>query len=154
MPSSIPRSCNLPPLYLVRRPAKPRNWYKGYVSEHLNQLLADEATTLVRENFTNVRARWWWERRLGGGIVVCQELDPKVMTRELSRKTERKPQEVEHVIKEDLGLEDPEPVVLTFEIPGDVTAAEAAWMLAERSAVPEGLAANLYRRVERTVRES
>jgi hypothetical protein len=44
--------------------------------EHLNQLLADTATALVQENFTGVRAPWWWERRMGGGIEVCQELDP------------------------------------------------------------------------------
>jgi len=25
----------------------------------------------VRENFTGVRAEWWWERRMGGGIEVC-----------------------------------------------------------------------------------
>ena len=42
--------------------------------EYLSQLLADAATALVRESFTGVGAEWWWERRLGGGIVVCQEL--------------------------------------------------------------------------------
>lgn len=33
--------------------------------EYLNQFLADKATMLVEENFTGVRAEWWWERRLG-----------------------------------------------------------------------------------------
>jgi hypothetical protein len=47
------------------------------VAEKLNELLADKATLLVRENFTGVRAEWWWERRMGGGIEVCQELDPR-----------------------------------------------------------------------------
>ena len=120
--------------------------------EHLNQLLADKATMLVEENFTGVRAEWWWERRLGGGIAVCQELDPAAMAREISGRTGQNPREVERVAEEELCLEDLEPVVLTFEINGDTTAAEAARMLAERSATPEGLAAGLYCRVEEAVR--
>src|ERR671929_1280965 len=101
--------------------------------EYLNQFLADKATMLVEENFTGVRAEWWWERRLGGGIAVCQELDPKVMAREISKRTGRETQEVERVAKEELGLEGLEPVVLTFEIPGHTAAAEGAHMLVERS---------------------
>jgi hypothetical protein len=116
--------------------------------EYLNQFLADKATMLVQDNFTGVEAEWWWERRLGGGIAVCQELDPASMAREISLKTGHDEREVRRVVEEELGLEDPEPVVLTFELPGDTEAAEAARMLAERSAAPEGLAANLYRRVE------
>ena len=120
--------------------------------EYLNQLLADKATMLVEENFTGVRAEWWWARRLEGGIAVCQVLDPAaMMVRGISKRTGRKPQEVERVAKEELGLEDLEPIVLTFEIPGNTTAAEAARMLAERSATPEGLAADLYRRVEEAI---
>lgn len=122
--------------------------------EHLNQLLADKATVLVRENFSGVRAEWWWERRLGGGIAVCQELDPRAMAREISERTGREPWKIERVIGEDLGLEDLEPVVLTFEIAGEATTAEAARMLAERSETPEGLAAGLYRQVENAIRES
>jgi hypothetical protein len=122
------------------------------VTEYLNQLLADKAAMLVQENFTGVRAGWWWERRLGGGIAVCQELDPRAMTREISERTGREPREVELVTEEELGLEDLEPVVLTFEISGDATVVEAARMLAERSATPEGLAAGLYRRVEEAFR--
>jgi hypothetical protein len=124
------------------------------VPERLNQLLADKATVLVRENFSGVRAQWWWERRLGGGIAVCQELDPRAMALEISERTGREPREIERVIEGDLGLEDLEPVVLTFEIAGDATAAEAARMLAERSETPEGLAAGLYRRLETAIRES
>ena len=120
--------------------------------EYLNQFLADKATMLVQENFTGVRAEWWWERRLGGGIAVCQELDPKVMAREISERIGRKHQEVERVAEEELGLEDLEPVVLTFEMPGDTAAADAARMLVERSATPEGLAAGLYRQVEKALR--
>jgi hypothetical protein len=119
--------------------------------EYLNQFLADKATMLVEENFTGVEAGWWWERRLGGGIAVCQELDPASMAREISWKTGHDEREVRRVVEEELGLEDPEPVVLTFELPGDTEAAEAARMLAERSATPEGLAANLYRRVEEAI---
>ena len=51
--------------------------------EYLNQLLADSATALVNESFTGVSAPWWWERRIGGGIEVCQELDPGSMGREI-----------------------------------------------------------------------
>jgi len=55
------------------------------------------------------------------------------------------------VVEEELGLEDEEPVVLTFEMPGDTEASEAARVLAERSATPEGLAANLYREIEKEI---
>jgi hypothetical protein len=120
--------------------------------EFLNQFLADKATMLVEENFTGVEAEWWWERRLGGGIAVCQELDPASVAREVSRKTGREEDEVRRVVEEELGLEDPEPVVLTFEISGDTEASEAASMLTERSASPGGLAANLYRRIEEATR--
>src|SRR3712207_4454127 len=105
--------------------------------EHLNQLLADTATALVRENFAGVRAPWWWERRLGGGIEVCQELDPETMSREISARTDREPSEVRRIIEEELGLEDADPVVLTFEMSGETPTDEAARMLAERSSVPE-----------------
>ncbi len=119
--------------------------------EYLNQLLADSATALVRESFTGVDAVWWWERRLGGGIVVCQELDPAAMSREVSSRTGRGAGEVRNVIEEEFGLEEGEPVVLTFEVPGDTPTPEVAKMLAERSATAEGLAANLYREVEEAV---
>ena len=120
--------------------------------EYLNQFLADQATMLVQENFTGVSARWWWERRLGGGIAVCQELDPAAMAREISSKTGHDVHEVQRMVEEALDLEALEPVVLTFEIPGDTEVSEAARMLSERSATPEGLAASLYRRIEGVVR--
>jgi hypothetical protein len=120
--------------------------------ERLNQFLAERAGALVRENFTGVRAEWWWERRMGGGIEVCQELDPEGMSREVSEKTGKEVTQVRRVIEEELGLEDTEPVVLTFEIAGDATEEEAAKLLAERSSEPEGLAAGLYRRIEEVVR--
>ena len=116
--------------------------------EYLNQFLADRASALVQENFTGVRAPWWWERRMGGGIEVCQELDPEAMSREISEKTGRDYSEVRQVVEDELGLEDPEPVVLTFEIPGDTEAGTAAGILAERSSEPQGLASGLYRQVE------
>ena len=118
------------------------------MTEQLKGLLADDAARIVHDSFTGVAAHWWWERRLGGGIAVCQELDPAAMAREISQKAGRAEQEVRRTIAEELGIEDAEPVVLTFEISGDTTAADAARTLAERSATPEGIAANLYRRVE------
>ena len=87
--------------------------------EYLNQLLADSATALVNESFTGVSAPWWWERRIGGGIEVCQEFDPGSMGREISSRTGREISRVRTVIAEELGLEDDEPVVLTFEIAGE-----------------------------------
>jgi len=124
------------------------SWYKGAVAEKLNELLADKATLLVRENFTGVRAEWWWERRMGGGIEVCQELDPQQMARDLSEETGREAPAVRRAVEEGLGLDDDEPVVLTFEIAGEATVAEAARMLQERSSSPHGLAAALYAEVE------
>ena len=120
--------------------------------EYLNQFLAERAAALVGENFTGVRAAWWWERRIGGGIEVCQELDPEAMSREISEKTGREVSEVRRIVDEELRLDDAEPVVLTFEIAGNTEASRAAEMLAERSSEPEGLAAGLYRRVEEVVR--
>ena len=120
--------------------------------EYLNQLLADSAMALVRESFTGVSAPWWWERRLGGGIEVCQEFDPEAASHESSAKTGREVSEVRRVIAEELGLDDPEPVVLTFEISGETESRHAAELLAERSSEPEGLASGLYRRIEEIVR--
>lgn len=122
--------------------------------EYLNQLLADSATALVHESFTGVSAPWWWERRMGGGIEVCQELDPEAMSREISERTGHEVSEVRRAIAEELGLEDAEPVVLTFEIAGETETRQVAQMLAERSSVPEGLASGLYRRVEEAVKTS
>ncbi len=116
--------------------------------EYLNELLADGAMALVIESFTGVSAPWWWERRLGGGIEVCQELDPEVMGREISAKTGREASEVRRAIAEELGLDEAEPVILTFEIAGENETRRVAEVLAERSSEPEGLAAGLYRRVE------
>ncbi|HVD45214.1 MAG TPA: hypothetical protein VNB92_07690 [Rubrobacter sp.] len=120
--------------------------------EYLNQLLADSATALVHESFTGVSAPWWWERRLGGGIEVCQEFDPEAVSREISVKTGREVSEVRQAIAEELGLDDAEPVVLTFEIAGETETGRVAEMLAERSAEPEGLASGLYRRIEEIIK--
>jgi hypothetical protein len=120
--------------------------------EYLNQLLTDSATALVHESFTGVSAPWWWERRLGGGIEVCQEFDPEAVSREISVKTGREVSEVRQAIAEELGLDDAEPVVLTFEIAGETETGRVAEMLAERSAEPEGLASGLYRRIEEIIK--
>jgi hypothetical protein len=119
--------------------------------EYLNQLLADSATALVYESFTGVSAPWWWERRLGGGIEVCQEFDPEAASRRISAKTGREVSEVRRAIADELGLEDAEPVVLTFEIAGETETDQVARMLTERSAEPEGLASGIYRRIEEIV---
>ena len=118
------------------------------MTEYLNEFLADKATMLVKENFTGVRAEWWWERRLGGGIAVCQVLDPRSMVRRISEETGRDPTQAQRIVREELGLEDLEPVVLTFEMPGETPATEAARMLRDRSSTPEGLAAGLYHQAQ------
>lgn len=122
------------------------------MSDQIKGLLADPATALVQESFTGVHARWWWERRISGGIEICQELDPELMIREIAASTGRNATEVRAVVVEELGLEDMDPVVLTFEIPGDAPPHEASRTLAERSTTPEGLAAPLYRQVEDAIR--
>jgi len=119
--------------------------------EHLEELLADAATALVNESFTGVAVPWWWERRLGGGIEVCQEFDPEAASREISARTGHEVAEVRRTIAEELGLQDADPVVLTFEIAGETETNQVATMLAKRSAEPEGLAAGLYRRIEEIV---
>ena len=122
--------------------------------ERLNGLLADGATALVKESFTGVAATWWWERRVGGGIEVCQEFDPGAASREISARTGREVAEVERIIVRELGLEDAEPVVLTFEVPGETETDRVAALLAERSARPEGLASNLYDRILEALEEN
>jgi hypothetical protein len=121
------------------------------VPEQLKELLADSATALVNEGFTGVAATWWWERRLGGGIEICQEFDPELASREISMRTGHEVAEVRRTIAEELGLEDAEPVILTFEIAGQTETDRVAAMLAERSAKPEGLASGIYRRIEEAV---
>ena len=121
--------------------------------EVLSQLLAEPATALVEEGFSGVDAEWWWERRLDGGIVVCQEFDPSATIRTIAARTGRPVPEVERVALGELGLEDLDPVVLTFELPGATETREAFQTLVERSQSPEGLAANLHRRIEEAVRK-
>src|SRR5215212_1548942 len=116
--------------------------------EQLKELLADSATALVNEGFSGVKATWWWERRVGGGIEICQEFDPGAASRQISAKTGHEVAEVRRTIMEELGLEDADPVVLTFEISGETETSRVAAMLAERSSEQEGLASRLYRRIE------
>ena len=116
--------------------------------KQLKELLADAATALVNEGFTGVNATWWWERRVGGGIEICQEFDPEAASREISAKTGQEVAEVRRTIMEELGLEDADPVVLTFEISGETETGRVAAMLAARSTEQEGLASGLYRRIE------
>jgi hypothetical protein len=116
--------------------------------EQLKELLADGAMALVNEGFTGVNATWWWERRVGGGIEICQEFDPGAASHEISARTGHKVAEVRRTIMEELDLEDAEPVVLTFEISGETETTQVARMLAERSAEAEGLASDVYQRIE------
>ena len=116
--------------------------------EQLKELLADAATALVNEGFTGVGATWWWERRVGGGIEICQEFDPEAASREISAKTGQEVTEVRRTMMEELGLEDTDPVVLTFEISGETETGRVAAMLATRSTEQEGLASGLYHRIE------
>ena len=89
---------------------------------------------------------------MGGGIEVCQELDPEAVGREIAARTGHDVSEVRPILAKHLGLEDDEPVVLTFEIAGETETSEVANMLGERSSEPEGLAAGLYHRIEEKVR--
>jgi len=116
--------------------------------EQLKELLADGATALVNEGFTGVKATWWWERRVGGGIEICQEFDPEAASRVISAKTGHEVAEVRRTIMEELGLEDADPVVLIFEISGETETILVARMLAARSAEAEGLASDIYQRIE------
>ena len=76
------------------------------------------------------------------------------MSREISERTGTGVAEIRRIALEELGLDDLEPVVLTFEISNDATEEEAAKLLAERSSVTAGLAAGIYRRVEEVVERS
>jgi hypothetical protein len=114
------------------------------MEERLDQLLAGSAGEIVRRSFTGVRERWWWERSLDGGLRVCQELDPTRLSEELAAHTGRPPEETLRATLQELGLDEAEPVVLTFEVPGTATPDEASRLLRERSSGPWGLAAGIY----------
>ena len=122
--------------------------------EVLSQLLAEPATALVEESFTGVDAEWWWERRIDAGIAICQVFDPDAAARGIAERINRPVSEVGRTVLDELGLEDLEPVVLTFELPGTTETRDASLALVERSRTPEGLAASLHRRIEETLRQS
>ena len=88
---------------------------------------------------------------MGGGVELCQELDPERAARELAKETGDSRERAKEAVLSELGTEDAEPVTLTFEIPGDATADEASQMLSQRSATSEGLARGLYDRVRQTL---
>lgn len=123
------------------------------MATYVEQLLTDQTGALVDENFTGVEAEWWWERRVDGGVVICQEFDPERMVAELASALRREASEVRETAVRTLGLEDFEPVVLTFDIPRDTTVDEAAELLAQRSRVAEGLAEKIYRQLAETIRK-
>jgi hypothetical protein len=119
----------------------------------LNQLLAGQAARLVHENFTGVEETWWWERRIGGGIAICQTLDPAKVASELSESSGIPTEVVREVVVGELGVEDFEEITLTFEVPGDISEEEAARTFGERSASPRGIAANVYREIEAALKK-
>ncbi len=119
----------------------------------VEQLLTDKIEALVEENFTGVDAEWWWERRMDGGVALCQELDPERMVAEIASAFSRDVREVREAAVMALGLEDFEPVVLTFDVDRSATVDEAAAVLAQRSRTAEGLAEKIYRRLAETLRK-
>lgn len=121
-------------------------------TDPLNQLLAGQAAKLVHENFMGVDGQWWWERRIGGGVAICQTLDPEKMAKELSESSGKPQPEVREAMIRSLGLEDFDPITLTFEVAGDLTSDEAARVFEARSSTPRGIASNIYREVEQALR--
>ena len=119
---------------------------------YVEQLLTDKIEALVEENFTGVEAEWWWERRMDGGVAIRQELVPERMTEEIASAFGRDVREVRGAAIMALGLEDFEPVVLTFDVDRGATVEEAAHILAQRSRTAEGLAEKIYRRLAETLR--
>jgi hypothetical protein len=117
------------------------------MERRLDSVFTDEAKALVDENFTGVEGEWWWERRIGAAITICQELDPAALLREVAGELGRDEEEVRRAAAEELGLEDFDPLTLTYDIPGNTPVEEAARMLREKSATPRGLAEGVYRRV-------
>ena len=89
---------------------------------------------------------------MNGDIEICQELNPEAMIRDIARSTGTPPAEVRRVVEGDLGLEDTDPVVLTFEVSGGSTEREVAALLKNRSVSPRGLAAAVYERIEDKIR--
>lgn len=120
----------------------------------LNQLFADPADSLVRENFSGVEAEWWWERRPDGGVSICQEMDPETLTREMALVFDLNEDEVRRRAVRALGLDSFDPVVLVYELPGDTPEIRAAEALAERSSTSAGLAAGIYHELAEAIRES
>ena len=71
--------------------------------------------------------------------------------KEISIKTGHDVVEVRRTIMEELGLEDADPVVLTFEVSGETETIQVARMLTARSAEAEGLASGIYQRIEKVL---
>lgn len=122
------------------------------MAAYVEQLLTDDIEALVEENFTGVDAEWWWERRVDGGVAVCQELAPERMVAEVAGAFCQDVREVREAAVAALGLEDFEPVVLTFDVARDATVEEAADTLTQRSRTAEGLAEKIYRRLAEALR--
>lgn len=119
----------------------------------LDQLLADDMYALVEDNFSGVDAKWWWERRMEGGVTICQEIDPEVLTREMAQVFDLNEDEVRRIAVRALGLEGFDPVVLVYELPGYTPENRAADTLAERSSTSAGLGASIYYELAGAIRE-
>jgi hypothetical protein len=117
------------------------------MERRLDSVFTDEAKALVDENFTGVEGEWWWERRIGAAITICQELDPVALVREVAGELGRDEEEVRRAAAEELELEDFDPLTLTYDVPGNTPVGEAARLLREKSATPRGLVEGVYRRV-------
>lgn len=121
---------------------------------YLNQSYAEQTRNLIEENFNGIEAEWWWERRLGGGVTICQQFEPEVMVKEIAAALKRGEPEVREVAIRELGLEDFEPVVLTYDLEGDIRVDDAARLLQEKSSTTEGLAEGIYRYVAAAVKRN
>lgn len=117
------------------------------MERRLDSVFTDEALKLIEQNFTGVAGEWWWERRIGAAITICQELDPVALAREVAAEAGRSEPEMRELAVEELGLDDLDPLTLTYELPGDTPVERAAELLRERSATPRGLTESPYQRV-------
>lgn len=119
----------------------------------LNQLLADEMDTLVRDNFSGADATWWWERRMDGGVSICQELDPAALTAEMAEVFGLNKDEVNRIAVRTLGLENFDPVVLVYELSGYTPTEQAVSALSERVCTAAGLAEGTYLQLAAAIRD-
>lgn len=120
---------------------------------NLDQMPENEAATLVETCFTEVDAEWWWQRAADGGVTISQTLDPERLVSQIVEASGRYPYEIRQIALKTMGVEELEPSVLSFSIPGDTTVDEAADYLTFWSATPYGLAESIYRQLIAALRK-